>query len=727
MQKRYLSFLIIGLFGFQAASAQTDNHLATQQLDTVKVKGKAQRATSQATDGDLRDRVNLGLLGKQNAFTTPITVVNYDEKAFADKSPRNLVDVISQTDASVMAFGGESNTLQGLYVRGLQLDARQMSLNGLSGMYSYQSSPMSAVGAAQLIKGASSALGGMDPEGAVSGAVNIETKKATSQPINKLGVAWFGDSRVQGTADFGRRFGANDEWGVRFNTTLRHGDTPRKGYGEDNKEFALNADYRGQGLRVAFDSLYSKRKTTGGRARLQDIQNWAFRLPEAPKGNVNLVPSWQKQTSRDQTNMLTFEYDAPLDITLSGGIGYNQSRYSGNFAQLRMINDKGDYWVGGNATQGSRLSQQTAKTLSMNLSARGFAQTGAVSHNWNVAYDRVNRRRENYWGSAYTRGIRTNIYAPEWGDAPASLAGLSTTPSVKASYTTNSLALSDTLGFDNEKYRLTLGGRMQWVAQEDQSQTPSQTAKNQRFSPMLMAAWLPNPHFMVYGNYMEDLEPGAVDSDTGSMAKPRVSRQAELGVRKNWGNVLTSFNVFQISRPAYWRSAGVYQGVAHKAQEQHGKERNRGAEFNINANLLNGSLRPSLGVMYLKADLRDFPTYANRLVDGVQVSSPRVIAKAGVEWDTPFAPNLTLQAAVQHYGKSYQDSQKQYAFPAYTLVDVGAKYTVKLPKNQTLTLRGSVENVFNQNYWQVQRGQYDRSFAVVGMPRTAWLKADYSF
>ena len=65
---------------------------------------------------------------------------------------------------------------------------------------------------------------------------------------------------------------------MRANGKLRHGDTPRHGYSEDNKEFALNADYRGEKLRVAFDSIYAKRKTNGGRARMQDIQNANGRL-----------------------------------------------------------------------------------------------------------------------------------------------------------------------------------------------------------------------------------------------------------------------------------------------------------------------------------------------------------------------------------------------------------------------------------------------------------------
>ena len=116
------------------------------------------------------------------------------------------------------------------------------------------------------------------------------------------------------------------------------------------------------------------------------------------------------------------------------------------------------------------------------------------------------------------------------------------------------------------------------------------------------------------------------------------------------------------------------------------------------------------------------------MIDGnQQVTSPRVIAKAGVEWDTPFVRGLTLNAAAQYYGKSFQNAENTFRLPAYTTVDIGAKYALKLPKNQQVTLRGAVENVFNKNYWQIQRGRYDRSFAVVGMPRTVWLKADYEF
>ena len=733
-----MPLLIMSAFSYAADEATSETPVQ-QQLQEVHVRAdakrvKAARSYSIASDGDLRDRVNLGVLGKANAFTAPITVVNYDEQALNNTEARTLVDAVAKKDASVWQFGGESNTLTGLYFRGYQLDARQFSVNGLAGMYGTQGTASVQVGSAQLIKGASTAVNGMDPEGAVSGSVNIETKKAADEGNRKIGLGWFSNNRAQGTFDLGQRFGENKEFGVRANGKLRHGDTPRHGYSEDNKEFALNADYRGEKVRVAFDSIYAKRKTNGGRARMQDIQNANGRLFDAPEGKVNLAPSWQAQNTRGQTNMLTFEWDAFENAQITGGIGYNNARYYGNFASP-TVTSSGLTYNSGRA----RLTDQRFKTLSMNLTARGEFETGPVSHNWSAAFDRIDRKRTTYQGARQTKSSVIDLSL----DIPTQLAKLdsnlgsawSPTPSLDTVIKVNSLAVSDTLGFADNKYRLTLGGRFQAV--EQKNKLNGRKADASRFSPMLMAAWVPQPDLVVYGNYMEDLEPSDIRTDDDghvTMADPRVSRQFEVGVRKNWGDFVTTLNAFQIKRPGYWFgkttsgtdfAARKNAGLAYSGSEQ-GMERSRGIEFNTYANLLNKTLRPSFGLMYLQSTVKDYPNFADNLVNGVQVANPRVIAKAGVEWDTPFAKGLTLNGNVSYFGKSYQDTQKQYAFPSYTLVDVGARYKTKLGKN-TLTVSSSVENLFNKNYWQVQRGQYDRSFAVVGMPRTYWLKAELDF
>ena len=717
-----------------AADEATSAPEAYAEVQEVKVQAnakrvKAARSYSIASDGDMRDRVNLGVLGKANAFTAPITVVNYDEKALNNTEARTLVDAVAKKDASTWQFGGESNTLTGLYFRGYQLDARQFSVNGLAGMYGTQGTASVQVGSAQLIKGASTAVNGMDPEGAVSGSVNIETKKAADEGNRKIGLGWFSNNRAQGTFDLGQRFG-------------------------ENKEFALNADYRGEKLRVAFDSIYAKRKTNGGRARMQDIQNLQGRLFDAPDGKTNLLPSWNWQNTVGQTNMLTFEWDAFDNAQITGGIGYNKARYYGTLISPTVClnatstcTDTANTNASGRTTARAydyntgtaRLTDQYFRTLSMNLSARGEFETGPVTHNWSTAFDRIIRQRATVRGLAAGKSrvevdANGNIENQLASFVPNYATGWEGSANLDANIKVNSLALSDTLGFVDNKYRLTLGGRFQAVEYTDKKSKASGDAK--RFSPMFMAAWVPQPDLVVYGNYMEDLEPADIKTDDDgntTMSKPRVSRQFEVGVRKNWGNFVTTLNAFQIKRPGYWRGSttgktdfAAYKSLGGAAGDKQGMERSRGIEFNTYANLLNNTLRPTLGLMYLQSTVKDYPNSRDMLVNGVQVANPRVIAKAGVEWDTPFAKGLTLNGNVSYFGKSYQDTQKQYAFPSYTLVDVGARYKTKLGKN-TLTVSSAVENLFNKNYWQVQRGQYDRSFAVVGMPRTYWLKAELDF
>lgn len=742
---------LMPLLILSAFSSAADNVPQQAELGQVHVRAdakrvKAARSYSIASDGDLRDRVNLGLLGKANAFTAPITVVNYDEQALNNTEARTLVDAVAKKDASVWQFGGESNTLTGLYFRGYQLDSRQFSVNGLAGMYGTQGTASVHVGSAQLIKGASTAVNGMDPEGAVSGSVNIETKKAADEGNRKIGLGWFSNNRAQGTFDLGQRFGENKAFGVRANGKLRHGDTPRHGYSEDNKEFAVNADYRGEKVRVAFDSIYAKRKTNGGRARMQDIQNAGGRLFDAPDGKTNLLPSWNWQNTVGETNMLTFEWDAFDNAQITGGIGYNKARYYGTLISPTVCGTSGASSQTATCTAANqyhtgtaRLTDQYFRTLSMNLTARGEFETGPVTHNWSTAFDRIIRQRKTINGSG-NGNSKIEVKANEnianqlasfKADYPNSWAK---TANLDANIKVNSLALSDTLGFVDNKYRLTLGGRFQVVEYTNKKEGQSGDAK--RFSPMLMAAWVPQPDLVVYGNYMEDLEPADIktdDSGETTMAKPRVSRQFEVGVRKNWGDFVTTLNAFQIKRPGYWRGNtktgtdfAAYKAAGGADGDEQGMERNRGIEFNAYANLLNKTLRPTLGLMYLQSTVKNYPNSRDMLVNGVQVANPRVIAKAGVEWDTPFAKGLTLNGNVSYFGKSYQDTKKQYAFPSYTLVDVGARYKTKLGKN-TLTVSSSVENLFNKNYWQVQRGQFDRSFAVVGMPRTYWLKAELDF
>ena len=109
---------------------------------------------------------------------------------------------------------------------------------------------------------------------------------------------------------------------------------------------------------------------------------------------------------------------------------------------------------------------------------------------------------------------------------------------------------------------------------------------------MITLAYQPTSDLIWYANYLEDLEPGAVDED-GVMSKPLVSKQIELGVRKNWGGTI-HHHIQPLSTLSTGNKLLVKQliTIRVKPENSKGKERNRGIEFNLYANLIEWSLTP---------------------------------------------------------------------------------------------------------------------------------------
>lgn len=101
---------------------------------------------------------------------------------------------------------------------------------------------------------------------------------------------------------------------------------------------------------------------------------------------------------------------------------------------------------------------------------------------------------------------------------------------------------------------------------------------------------------------------------------------------------------------------------------------------------------------------------------------PTWLVNLGAEWDTPWLPGLTLQAAAIHTGRQYADNANTQKLPAWTRVDLGARYVTRLAAHP-VAFRAGVENAFNQRYWS---GTWN-GFSSVGAPRTVKLAVSVDF
>jgi len=138
-----------------------------------------------------------------------------------------------------------------------------------------------------------------------------------------------------------------------------------------------------------------------------------------------------------------------------------------------------------------------------------------------------------------------------------------------------------------------------------------------------------------------------------------------------------------------------------------------------------GEVQPGIrvlgGVTLIDAVLTKTSTLAN--LGKTPIGVPEVQANLSAEWDTPFAPGLTLVANTIYTGHQYLNGANTQVVPAWTRLDLGARYSTRI-NNRPVTLRALVQNVFDTNYWA---GVASYSALAQGAPRTLLLSMSTDF
>jgi len=84
---------------------------------------------------------------------------------------------------------------------------------------------------------------------------------------------------------------------------------------------------------------------------------------------------------------------------------------------------------------------------------------------------------------------------------------------------------------------------------------------------------------------------------------------------------------------------------------------------------------------------------------------------------------LTLTGSVLHSGKQYVDQSNSRQLPAWTTLDLGARYRTSL-SGKSVVWRANLRNALDKEYWA---GVSTWSTLAIGMPRTLQLSATMDF
>ncbi|MDQ8730432.1 TonB-dependent receptor [Bradyrhizobium sp. LHD-71] len=701
------------------------------QLDTIDVQAANPNSTMTLmppyAGGQVATGGQVGMLGNRDVMNTPFSLTSYTSKLIKDQQARTVQDVLNN-DPSVVASTSSGTPHDYQVIRGFGgygIDGTR-TLNGLAGMAPLYFPSSDYIERVEILKGPSALLNGVTlasaaVTGAIGGSVNLVTKRATDEPITQLTTRYVSNSQIGAHVDVGRRFGASNEFGIRFNGSIDGGHTPIDTQHAKLGTAALNLDYSGERVRLSADFAHQSQKLdpNGVYIQARSVAGSLLSFPRAPSSTVSLVPPGSEYKTKSTMGMIRGEVDVLENVTAYAAIGKQISKADLNgYEKVRLLDSAGRYSIA------REIQHYSRDILSMQGGIRAQANTGPVGHalSLNVSRSELTYKRAESEGSA---SIIESMYDPVF-PLLSSVADPGD-PKKSSQTTASSIGFADTLSIFNERIQFLAGIRYQEVGIKDFNRTTGLLSSKydaNAWTPAFGLVVKPWENVSLYANYIEDLRAGTIVGSTyanaGEIFPPYVSKQYEAGVKVDWGQVTTTLAVFQIAKAASISIDDPAGGDPTLAQN--GEERNRGIELNAYGELMPG-VRLLGGLTLLDARLTKTD---GGILDGKRNdTAPKFRAVIGAEWDTPFIEGLTLTGRLTHTGDAVVSTSSGVTIPSWTTLDLGARYSFNSPWNEKpVTVRFNVDNVFDKGYWA---GTYASGFVYRGQPRTYRLSTTFNF
>ena len=690
------------------------------ELGATNVNAASSMTGDTYAGGQVARSARLGVLGNRSINDVPFSVTSYTAKAMADQQARTIGDVLLN-DASVRQSAGFGNFSQVFTIRGLPLQSDDIAFNGLYGVLPRQIINTEAVERVELFKGPNAFLNGVAPQGSgIGGSVNLVPKRAEDTPTRSVTLDYTSDTQVGGHLDLGQRFGEDNRFGARINLAQRGGDTAIDDESKRTSLIAVGLDYRGERLRLSTDFGYQKQRINNGRSVVYPN---GTKVPDAPSAKDNYAQDWSWSELEDTYGMLNGEYDLNDNWTAYAGIGAKHTRENGEYSSLYVGND-------GSARTGFLYSPHDEDNKSAVAGLNGRFNTGAVSHQMNFGLSGMwGEQRSSFEAILAANRQPGNLYNPIQIPRPTNTYFGSDIhdPRIVGKNRIKSVAVSDTLGFVDDRVLLTLGVRRQTIEVDAWNTTSGARTSNYEESvttPVYGLVVKPWEHVSFYANRIEGLAQGPTApltgvTNPGEVFAPKRSKQTEAGVKLDWDSYGATFGVYRIEQPN--NSTSYTPGVVLGTFNVDGEQINKGVELNLFGEPIDG-LRVLAGATWMNTEQKKT---AGGATDGNRAAGvPRFQYNLGAEWDVPGLEGAAVSARLLRTGGEYVNAANTLSIPAWTRVDLGARYGFKAD-DKYITLRANVENVASKAYWA--SASTANNYLTQGEPRTLKLSATVDF
>ncbi|MEM9046967.1 MAG: TonB-dependent receptor plug domain-containing protein, partial [Pseudomonadota bacterium] len=341
------------LFAGTAMASLAAVHASAQEdlivLDPIVVEGSQVELALPYSGGQVASGGRVGFLGNNQYSDLPFSGTAYTSEFIENRQAASVGDVLLN-DPTVRVAAGFGNFQEVYQIRGFAVFSDDITLNGVYGILPRQTVAAPLVERVEILRGANAFVNGAAPGGSgVGGIINIVPKRAPEEGITSLTLGYESDGQFFGTADFGRRFGEEGEWGVRVGATGRIGETSVEDADQSFSAFSLGVDYDGEGIRFNADLGYQNNVLDDPRPQVTPLGA----VPALPDADANYAQPFTFAEEEQIFFAARGEIDLTNEITawLAGGFRFGDesndlanpnSDAAGNLSSFRFVNTRED-------------------------------------------------------------------------------------------------------------------------------------------------------------------------------------------------------------------------------------------------------------------------------------------------------------------------------------------------------------------------------------------------
>ncbi|MBC3482431.1 TonB-dependent siderophore receptor [Pseudomonas sp. SWRI77] len=647
---------------------------------------------------------------------TPASVSVFSQQLLEDRQVRKLSEVL-QSDASV----GESYAPIGYYenfnVRGFALNAASSyRINGQT-LAGEQNVALENKQQVELLKGLSGLQSGVSEPG---GLINYVTKRA--EDVRSVTVSTNEQGERYLATDLGGWFGSERQFGLRAN--LAH---------EDIRSYVDHADGKRDFASLAFDWQINPDATLQLDAEYQHREQRSVpgyqllggtQVPHGIDPDDRLAyQQWAKPVQNDSLNLGgRFEYrfseawTGTLSASRSKVVIDDYSAFAWGSSEGAFFASNGDYDI-----YDYRSPDDTRRTDEAQATLNGRFDALGVGHDLTVgssAQRRTVDQRPYYNEWLGTGNIYTGAPALAPSDKPI---GSSERRLDSRQY---GLFVNDRISF-NEQWQTVIGAREVRLDEKtwDETGVAGRHTRQYQLLPNAALIYKPSPDTTLYASYSKGLSAGGTApwfaSNAAEILAPTLSRQLELGIKRDWQGLSFTAALFQI-RQAYQYARP--DGEGNFTYVQQGQQKNTGLELGASG-WVTSNLQVQTSAAAIRARVKNSGTDAYEGHQAINV--PKLRAALQAEYSLP-VPGLALLGGARYSASKYASQAGNVEVGGYTVFDVGSRYRTRIGGYDTV-LRLTVDNVFDKRYWRDVGDYLGDNYLFQGAPRTARLSASVSF